>query len=90
MVVFLVFLGLILIRVLAIGLILLAALNVGPECPACGGTTLLMRTRWLRRQHWLQRRWCLDCGWEGLLRRGPRILPTLRRPIPERRRERLP
>lgn len=46
----------------------------GTGCPLCGNDTLRLRARWLR---WastakpggvLQRRWCLECGWEGISR----------------------
>jgi len=71
MVFFFVFLSLVLIGLVTMGLILLAALGRGPGCPVCRGSSLPIRLCWLaRRLIRLERRWCLDCGWEGLLRRG--------------------
>ncbi len=73
MVLALVFLGLVLIRLAVMGLFLLVIVSVGPGCPACGCEAVLVRSPWLiRRLKWLQRRWCMSCGWQGLLRRGPR------------------
>jgi len=46
----------------------------GPACPMCKGETLRLVSRWLR---WasrlgsrteLQRRWCVACQWEGVMR----------------------
>lgn len=72
MILVLVFLALVLIRLVVMGLFLLLILSVGPDCPACGCDTLLVRSpRTLRHIRWLERRWCLGCEWEGLVRRGP-------------------
>lgn len=70
MIVFYVFAGLVVIRLVAIVVILLVALSTGPTCPACRGETLAIRTPWLKLAPWIERRWCLSCGWSGLLRRG--------------------
>ena len=78
-----VFLGLVVIGCSCGSLIVLAAVNVGPECPACSGDSLLIRSVWMRRLiPWLERRWCLRCGWQGLTRRGRA------RPIEKRRHRR--
>ncbi len=51
--------------------ILLAALSVGPYCPACSGEAIRVRAPWLlSKLSRLERRWCLACGWDGLLRCG--------------------
>ncbi len=71
MIVFYVFFGLVLIRLVAIVIILLVALSVGPQCPACGREAILIRTPWLRLlSNWIERRWCMTCGWQGLTRRS--------------------
>ncbi len=71
MIVFYVFFGLVLIRLVAIVIILLVALSVGPRCPACGREAILIRTPWLQLlSNWIERRWCMTCGWQGLTRRS--------------------
>ena len=42
------------------------------RCPACGIEMLPIRHLVLDRAFpWLQRRWCLGCGWNGVVRREP-------------------
>jgi hypothetical protein len=54
------------------------ALPIGRACPHCRGETLRLqapRLRLLDALHPLasvQRRWCIDCGWEGVCRVGRR------------------
>ncbi len=71
MIVFYVFFGLVLIGLAAMVMILIVALSLGPRCPACGREAILIRTPWLRLlSNWIERRWCMTCGWQGLTRRG--------------------
>ncbi len=71
MVVFYTFLGLVLIRLVALAVFLLLLLTAGPGCPACGRETIRIRSRALARLlTWLERRFCVHCGWAGLTRRG--------------------
>lgn len=95
MVLVLVFLGLVLLRVLAVGIG--AALIIRPvrSCPACFQATLPIRKKWLRPARAYEWRWCPACGWQGVGRRvpaGPLAAqpPEPRRPWPrgERRSER--
>ncbi|HEV8305176.1 MAG TPA: hypothetical protein VGQ25_09465 [Gemmatimonadales bacterium] len=45
----------------------------GPACPRCGVETGMIRHPVLRRLlPALEHRWCLECGWNGLARRGGR------------------
>ena len=50
------------------------ALPVGRDCPHCGVHTVQLVSRPLRLatalhpRATLQRRWCMDCGWEGAVR----------------------
>lgn len=57
----------------------------GPLCPHCGLKMAAVRNRVFDRLlPALQRRWCLECGWDGLVRRV-RSAPTrtrLPRPTP--------
>jgi hypothetical protein len=44
-------------------------LPVGRECPRCSGETIAIRT-WASRplRAMGSRRWCMECGWEGIAR----------------------
>jgi hypothetical protein len=49
------------------------ALPTGRKCPRCGTATSLLLSAWARLASRipgirLQKRWCLSCGWSGLLR----------------------
>lgn len=49
------------------------ALPTGRDCPRCGASTSLVLSAWARvASHVpgvrIQKRWCLECGWSGLLR----------------------
>lgn len=70
MIVAIVFAGLVLTSLLAMTLIVIVALGVGPRCPACRGATIHVRAVWRRVLPWLELRWCTACHWEGLVRRG--------------------
>lgn len=71
MIVTFVFAGLVLVGLATMCVILQLALSLGPWCPACGRSAVLIRSPWpLRLLSWLEQRWCLSCGWHGLLRRG--------------------
>lgn len=75
MVIALVFLGLVLIRVLAVSIG--AALIVRPvtTCPACFRSTVPIRKGWLRLAPAYEWRWCMSCGWQGIGKRVPRRRP---------------
>jgi hypothetical protein len=68
------------------------ALPSGRHCPRCDSETLQLLTPWrrvsgrVRFLAQLQRRWCMDCGWEGSARvraESPRT-PLRARVIPDR------
>lgn len=64
------FLGLVLIGCTCSCVILFLAINAGPACPLCGQDAILIQRLWLKRLlPLLEQRWCLNCGWEGLVRR---------------------
>jgi hypothetical protein len=60
------------------------SLPVGRECPRCRRATLLLRSRLLRLASRLprlkfERRWCVHCAWEGVVRlRQPSLRLVLR------------
>ena len=59
--------------------LLIAFLPAGRDCPRCASETVPIRTGWLRpMRRFLQQRWCLSCGWEGVMRYtvGPRPVPV--------------
>lgn len=69
-------LALALLRLVFMGLLVLLLVSAGPSCPACGGgETVPVRSRgplqWLGT--WVERRFCLECGWSGLTRRLRRV-----------------
>ncbi len=50
--------------------LLIAFLPTGRECPRCSAETLPLQLRALRPlARVVQRRWCLSCGWGGVVRR---------------------
>jgi hypothetical protein len=43
----------------------------GSACPHCAAELAVVRNSVLRRLvPMLERRWCLECGWHGVVRRG--------------------
>ena len=50
----------------------IAMIPDGDRCPICDGVTLAVeRNGWWRvLGAQFRRSWCLECGWEGVLRRG--------------------
>ncbi len=64
--------SLLVLRVVAATVIFLAVLPQGDRCPNCDSPTLRVASPFSDRVlPWLRKRWCLACGWEGMLRRGP-------------------
>ena len=68
MIIVYVFMGLVLLRILLIGVG--AALLIRPvlNCPACFQDTLKLRRPVLALGNWIEWRWCPSCGWQGLAR----------------------
>jgi hypothetical protein len=67
-----VLLATVVLRVAIIGTVTYLLLPRGPLCPHCGVAMLPIRNRFFDRLlAALERRWCLDCGWNGLVRRVP-------------------
>jgi hypothetical protein len=62
----------VLMRYVMVGCVVYFLLPRGTRCPACGIEMLPIRHLVLDRAFpWLQRRWCLGCGWNGVVRREP-------------------
>ncbi len=61
----------VLLRFTLIGAAVYFILPLGPACPRCALATALIRHQVLHRLvPVLEHRWCLECGWSGLVRRG--------------------
>lgn len=57
--------------------LLIAFLPPGRDCPRCGGETLSIRRAFLRPVYrLLHQRWCMACGWEGMMRQTGRPAPV--------------
>ena len=69
----------------AVGAVWLTALAVLPRmprrlrCPSCGGPTAAVLPPALLApgRRWLTWRWCPDCSWQGVGRKGPEPVPGL-------------
>lgn len=61
----------VLLRVAIIAAVVYLLLPKGSLCPSCQVDMVLLRNRFLARVlPVLERRWCLDCGWNGVVRRA--------------------
>ena len=68
----------VLMRMAMIGAVAYLLLPQGPLCPHCGVEMLAIRNRFFDRLvPALERRWCLECRWNGVVRRV-RSAPTRR------------
>lgn len=70
MLVVLVLLVTVAMRVAIVTAVVYLLLPRGPLCPHCGIEMVPLRNRFFDRfLPALQRRWCLECGWDGVVRR---------------------
>jgi hypothetical protein len=70
MVVVLVLLATVVMRLAIVTVVVYLLLPRGPACPRCGEQMVALRNRFFDRVlPALERRWCLGCGWDGLVRR---------------------
>jgi hypothetical protein len=64
--------GLFVLRVIGATIVFLLLLPKGDRCPNCDGVTMRIASPFSDRVlPWFRKRWCLACGWQGMLRRGP-------------------
>ncbi|HEX4601847.1 MAG TPA: hypothetical protein VH116_10690 [Gemmatimonadales bacterium] len=80
-----VLLATVVMRVALVGAVAYLLLGQGARCPHCGVAMVPIRNRLF--DHLLpllERRWCLECGWNGIVRRHRRESPrpTARRAPP--------
>ena len=60
----------VLMRVAIVAAVVYLVLPLGPLCPHCKIEMVPIRNRFVDRiLPMLQRRWCLECGWNGVVRR---------------------
>ncbi|HET7296594.1 MAG TPA: hypothetical protein VFI66_05590 [Gemmatimonadales bacterium] len=70
MLVVLVLLVTVAMRVAIVAVVVYLLLPRGPLCPHCGVEMVALRNRFFDGVlPALQRRWCLECGWNGVVRR---------------------
>jgi len=70
-----VLLATVLLRFCLVAALTYVLLPRGPTCPHCAAPLTLIRNTFLQRVvPLLERRWCLECGWHGVVRRPPRTL----------------
>jgi len=86
MLIVLVLLATVLMRIAIVTAVVYLLLPQGSLCPHCRVEMMPIRNRLLDRLlPALQRRWCLECGWNGIVRGGrSRAAPTraaARRPL---------
>ncbi|MEO8560464.1 MAG: hypothetical protein ABI601_00215 [bacterium] len=68
----LVFVGFFLLRGIAATVIFFYLLPEGDRCPNCDAVTLRVESRVANRLlPKFRTSWCYECGWHGMLRRGP-------------------
>ena len=71
----LVFGGIFVLRITAATIVFLLILPQGERCPNCDAITLRVRSRgWNTLMPWFRTSWCMECGWEGLLRFAPPVV----------------
>jgi len=57
-------------RVAIVTVVVYLLLPQGRFCPHCGGEMTAIRNRFFDRVvSALERRWCVECGWDGIVRR---------------------
>jgi hypothetical protein len=62
----------VLLRLTLIGCAVYLLLPRGPVCRQCDLEMARIRNRGLERLFpWVERRWCMTCGWSGIVRRAP-------------------
>lgn len=70
------FVGFFVLRFVAATILFLFILPTGDRCPNCDAVTIRIQSRgWNAVAPWFRTSWCLDCGWEGLLRKSPGTAP---------------
>jgi hypothetical protein len=67
-----IFVGFFVLRLIAATVFFFLILPQGDHCPNCDAVTLRVASKgWNTLLPWFRTSWCFECGWHGLLRRGP-------------------
>jgi hypothetical protein len=67
-----IFVGFFVLRGVAATVIFFYILPAGDRCPNCDAVTLRVESRFCNVMlPWFRTSWCFECGWHGMLRRGP-------------------
>lgn len=70
-----VLLATVLLRFSLVAVLTYVLLPRGPGCPHCGEPLTQIRNTFLRRiLPRLEHRWCLECGWHGVVRAQSRVI----------------
>ena len=70
MLIVVVLLATVMLRFTIVATVVYLMLPASRACPRCADELALIRHPVLRRLFPLEHRWCLRCGWTGLVRRG--------------------
>ena len=71
-----IFVGFFVLRLIAATVVFFFILPEGDRCPNCDAVTLRVQSTFLNRLlPRFRTSWCYECGWHGMLRRGP-LSPT--------------
>jgi hypothetical protein len=77
MLIVMVLLATVVLRVALVAFAVYLLLPRGPRCRACGADMLRLQNAFLVRcLPALERRWCLTCGWNGVVRRTAAAQPA--------------
>ena len=69
--------GFFILRIVAATIVFLWILPEGDRCPNCDAVTLRVQSAgWNRLMPWFRTSWCYECGWDGLLRQQPTVMPA--------------
>jgi len=66
-----VLLATVVLRFVMVGALAYLLMSRGPACPHCRTEMAAVRQGWLSLVPGVERRFCLECGWSGLVRRLP-------------------
>ena len=68
----LIFVGFFVLRGIAATVVFFFLIPEGDRCPNCDAVTLRVESRLMNRVlPRFRTSWCYECGWQGVLRRGP-------------------
>lgn len=76
-----VLLATVVLRVIFVAAFTYLVLPRGTACPHCGAALSQVHTGWLGLLAGVERRFCLECGWTGIVRRARRPGPGATGPV---------